>query len=597
MIEEPKSAEAPTLPNPVKVGHLRRLWERHEDRPFVRLVQLSLTRMLQGGQGESEDIDASVGRTLMLLALPGMFITFVLFDKYGSFLNWLRGRRIDAVASSVSDEYLFITLSMAVCGAVAAWKADSVFLDRRDYFTLTPLPVRTRTIMLANFSAVMLFSLLFTIDVNAVSGWMFPAVVAAAEGSVGYFALLGFSHVVAVGAASLFSFACVFGVIGLAMSLLPDAAFRRIAIHLNSAIVVAMLALLSTTYSMPQMIARGEPVAESALRYVPSLWFVGLCQRLRGATTGVAVDLAPWAGIGLVIASAAAVVTYAVHFRRHFLRIGEMVDGPGETAGNTRWFAPVGALLEALVLHTPFERAGFRFIFRTLARSPRHRLVLAGFIGAGAILSLQVLANGRDEGNGALPNVAWLSVGFILNFCVIAGLRFVFDLPAELRANWTFQLLAEPAARCMPLARTVLWTVVLSLTWTVEFGVYAGKWGGGVAVENAVVVAILSMLLADVTVVNFRKLPFTCEYPTFKQNAIAGLLVVGVAFVAFAFGVPVIERWALVNPWRLTVFVPLLAGGWYAIARYRSALDEAERQLTFDEGTPHAVQLLNLDAQ
>ena len=256
----------------------------------------------------------------------------------------------------------------------------------------------------------------------------------------------------------------------------------------------------------------------------------------------------------------------------------------------------MGAVLDRTILRTPFDRAGYRFILRTLARSPRHRLVLAAFLGAGAILSLQVLGNGSHESTGMSPSVAWLSVGYILNFCLIAGLRFVFDMPAELRANWTFQLLANAGSRCMPLARMAIWSAVIAATWTVELGIYVAKFGWRVAVCNAVVLTLMSMLLADAAVGNFRKLAFTCSYPTFKQNAIAGVVVMGLGFTAFTFGVAAIEHWAFVHWWRWTVFVPMLAGGWYAVGEYRESISEEERELTFEEA-PFEVQLLNLDAR
>src|SRR4051812_37650180 len=105
---------------------VRFAWDGFTDRAFPRLVRLSLERMLQGAQDGSDEIDAEVGRTLALLALPGAVISFLLFDKYGSLMQFFRGQRnFDPYAASLSDEYFFIVLSMVVCGGVAVWKSGS----------------------------------------------------------------------------------------------------------------------------------------------------------------------------------------------------------------------------------------------------------------------------------------------------------------------------------------------------------------------------------------------------------------------------------------------------------------------------------------
>ena len=48
-----------------------------------------------------------------------------------------------------------------------------------------------------------------------------------------------------------------------------------------------------------------------------------------------------------------------------------------------------------------------------------------------------------------------LSIPFILTFLIIVGLRVVFEIPVELRANWLFQLMLDPDQReCEQLAET-----------------------------------------------------------------------------------------------------------------------------------------------
>lgn len=569
-------------------------WERAIERPFVRLVQLSLNRMLHGAHEDSDEIDADVGRLFMLLALPGALVSFILFDKYGTFLRYIRGQmNFDPYRASVSDEYFFIALSMAICGLVAVWKAESIFPDRRDYLNLVPLPIRTRSILGANLCALSLFAILFTIDVNVVSGWMFPALVAGSNGSTYDFGVLLFSHLIAVGTASLFSFAAVFGLLGTAMTVLPVSAFRRVSVHINTAVIVAMLALVSTTRTFAGVLHRGDSVHGTWMRALPSFWFVGLCQAMRG-TPSQASALWPWALAGLAAACALALSMYAMQYRRHFVRTAEFIEGPVGKSGDG-WLRPAGIVLDSLLLKSPFECASYRFVFRTLARNARHRLVLAAFVGAGAVIAVQVLG-GIARVDTGVPTITWLSIGFILNFFLVTGLRFVFDIPAEVKANWTFQLWVVPDQhRCISLARKTILSAALLFTWTAEFALYIGEWGWRTALVNAVVLSLSTVLLSEIMIGNFRKVPFTCTYPAFKQGSIAGFMIMVTGFAAFAFGIPAIEHWALPEPRRFAVLVPALAASWYAIAHYRSNMVAEERRLLFEEHSPEAVELLNLN--
>ena len=156
-------------------------WEICRQRPFWRLVELFVARVFQGGgDTDAPGLDLGMGLVLTLLAIPGGFVSIFLFDKYGTFLQWLRGGNfVDPLVVSLPDEYFFIVLSMTVSGAIAVWRWDAIFPDRRDYMNLVHLPISTRTIFFANLTAVLFLAVLVAIDVNAASCILFPAVVAA----------------------------------------------------------------------------------------------------------------------------------------------------------------------------------------------------------------------------------------------------------------------------------------------------------------------------------------------------------------------------------------------------------------------------------
>ena len=181
------------------------------------MVRLFVARIFRGGgDSDAEGLDLGVGLVLTLLALPGGFVSILLFEKYGTLLQWMRGAtNIDPFASAIPDEYFFITLSMAVTGAVAVWRWDAIFPDRRDYMNLVPLPISTRTIFFANLVAVLFLVGLIAIDVNAASSILFPLVVGATQNAFLFFLRFAAVHALGVVLASVFSFFAVFSVLGL----------------------------------------------------------------------------------------------------------------------------------------------------------------------------------------------------------------------------------------------------------------------------------------------------------------------------------------------------------------------------------------------
>jgi len=190
----------------------RSRWDVYRERPFWRLVELFVARVFRGGgDSDAPGLDLGMGLILTLLAIPGGFVSLFLFDKYGTFLQWLRGGSFpDPLLVSLPDEYFFIVLSMTVSGAVAVWRWDAIFPDRRDYMNLVHLPISTRTIFLANLTAVLFLAVLVAVDVNAASCILFPTVVAATQSQFVFFLKFAAVHALAVLLASMFSFLLVF---------------------------------------------------------------------------------------------------------------------------------------------------------------------------------------------------------------------------------------------------------------------------------------------------------------------------------------------------------------------------------------------------
>src|SRR3974390_1922812 len=186
------------MTSPLEV--LRHWWDYYRQRPFLRLVDLFVARVFRGGgDADAEGLDLGIGLVLTLLAMPGGFVSLLLLDKYGTFAQWLRGvTNVDVLQAALPDEYFFIVLSMVVTGAVAIWRWDAIFPDRRDYTNLVHLPISTRTIFSANVTAGLFLVALVAFDVNAASCVLFPTVVAAAQSQFIFFLKFALVHAVGV---------------------------------------------------------------------------------------------------------------------------------------------------------------------------------------------------------------------------------------------------------------------------------------------------------------------------------------------------------------------------------------------------------------
>ena len=572
-------------------------WQELREQPFWRLVELFVERIFRGGgDSDTEGMDLGIGLVLTLLAMPGGFVSVLLFDKYGSLLQWLRGQlHVDTLLIALPDEYFFIVLSMAVTGAVAVWRWDAIFPDRRDYMNLAHLPVSSWTIFFANLVAVLYLVGLVAIDVNGASCVLFPMVVSASQGTLPFFVKFAVVHGGGVLLASVFSFFAVFSILGVLMAVLPPRAFRRVSSYARGLVVIYLVTLLCTSFAVPETLRRERGSAPTWSFFFPSAWFVSACQWLRGRANPAMEELAWLCVPGLIGVILVAFGAYAIGYRRHFAKIAELADGTA--ISHEPWGWRFG-FLQNVLLPTPFLRGCFRFVARTLMRSEAHRLVLTGVGGLALVLASQALMNASQSApsmqKAALTPEA-LSIPFILTFLLIVGLRIVFEIPVEIRANWIFQLLLDADVEVSELlARRVILIAVLPLVVLGTFVAYLYFSGLLVAALHTLVVAVWAVLLTNILLIRFRKLPFTCSLPVFKQHSIVILISFCFGFLIYAESTPEFEASALAEPVRMLGLIPVVLVAWLVPRYLEKNTMELERKLIFEESAARTVERLGL---
>jgi hypothetical protein len=506
-----------------------------------------------------------IGAVIALLASPGFLACFFLLEKYAHPRILLQGHRFDAYKLSALDEYFFIVLSTTIIGLVMVLRWNRLLPDRRDFANLAALPISARDVFLANLIALVGLGFLFAIVVNGVSWVLYPAVVTFADGSFSGYLRVAVSHFAAVSCASLFAFFAVFALVGVLMLVLPKRLFRSVSVVLRVSLVVALLAELP---SNPAVFAR----------FLPTVWFLGLYEDIAGFASPEMAHLgvrALWSLLTVVLASIAA---YSLCYRRHYLRLAESLDLIG--SASHRFRLPVPAWLERLLFRSRFERACLSFVLKTLLRSERHILFFGAYLGIGLVL---------------VPSVNLLTVPILISFFLITGLRFSFDIPAVLPANWLFRSAIEKPT---PPLRSIALKVALALTlpWQLLLltPVMAHFYGWRIALAHTASVAVLTLFAAEVLFARFRAIPFTCVVQPDIQRFLARIL--GSLF-ALLIAVPMLaalEQSMLVRPIRFIPAAILIVIAWPFLRSYKRDTLDMDQALVFEERAPSAFELLKL---
>ncbi len=576
---------------------LRDRWQDLSQRPFFRLFRHCTDRIFYGGEGsETGDVDIGIGAVLAILFAPGTFVAVgLLFFKYSPLLHYIQHvTHFNAYLVSFPDEYFFAVLSLSAAGAVAVWKWDSLVPDRRDYANLAHLPIHSGHIFLANLLALLFLAAVVSIDINLGSSLLFPLVACWKAPSIGYMVLFFATHLISVILAAVFGFMAVLSILGVLMALLPYRAFRKCSVYVRGILLIFFVAPLMTSTSEPEKLQ----AARSAIPWThvpPTAWFAALCQWLRGIRDPLFPPLAAAAIFGSVAVLFVAVGAYALSYRRCFLRSAETMvilpAGGGVIAGL------VFRLFDKAVLRSPFQRGGFRFVIKALFRSETHSLTWIAFTAVGVMIASNnlLLANAKPGPHSSLPSTVALGVPLVLTYFLMFGVRAAFEIPAPLRSNWTFRFSVDPATgQCTALAKRVMIAFEAPLL-LASFGVFAYFWDWRIALIQAVIIGAMALLLIETLLLSFRKIPFTCSAPPFKQTTIVSVILCIFGLFAFSGIIPPLERQAFAAPFPYGNSIAVLLGIWWlCLYAVRKNQIEPDRRLIFEDVLPPAVEVLDL---
>ncbi len=531
------------------------------------------------------DVQKLLGQFAALLAAFSFTITVFTFPKLArARLPW--GRYLAAVR--LEQEFLIAT-TMAIAGlfSVLAWNA--VFPDRRDSLVLGLLPVRIRTIFLAKVAAIGTALGVSVAAVNVFTGLCFPFLV----GGLRSFA----AHWITIVAAGLFIGCGLLALQGIAAQVLSYRAMLKVSSFLQLA---AFFVILGVYFLKPSFSSHPGP-----LQWMPSFWFCGLLQVLSGHSDSTMPLLAARAAWGLAAVILCALATLGLAYQRNVRRIIEQPDIT--PADRSRPAGRAGALLARKLLTRPLDRAIILFTGRTLARSRQHRLLLAAYAGIGLAIAL---AYARDFLYGTSAaydpmyrnqqwnrvNAPFLVGSLVLLFFAALGARAAFAMPIALPSNWIFRTTAvhSPAAYSSAVRKS-LYALTIIPIWSAAAVIFLAIWPTRFAALHLAIMAVVGILIVEVALGRFRKVPFACSYLPGKAHVHTRLGTVGIGFLAAADVGVRIEYWALHKGTRFAVLFALLA--WAAVAAWRRAAEFSRSPanlLQFEDLPPSDLNALDL---
>lgn len=498
-----------------------------------------------------------------------LYLARFLAVKYGYIASLKNAQRFQSVLAA--DELFYLSASFVLITLVATLQWQSLFPGERDFQVLSPLPIARTDIFVSRLTALALFLSIFLVTFNLPPALAFPAFAA------GPYPMAPFSQRVAAQlvsglGASLHAFFSVLAVQGICLTLLPHRWRSTVSFLIQSTLLTLTIALIPIVWHTPGL-NRLLDTRAAWLTWIPSLWWVGVCEVLRGSPD-------PWfhmlANRALVAVTLSIAIVAAAYFQL-YRRFSDFAQPPRPVSPNrSPW----------LFLARRQDSGVLAFIVWTLTRSAQHRLVLSAISAVGAALALDGFLSGyirqwtRGRDAQGLYHETALALPLLLTFSLTAALRMSFRIPYEWRAHWVFRL-----TEIAPLRPDQLEAAVAALYW--------------IAVLPSMLVALpfqplaalplvlgCNICLVEFTMQDWQRLPFTATYAPSHRPAAMSFILFVVAFSSYGYGLAAIIQRLIKNPLHWVVAVAALIAAAILLRRKRRSHWGHEPFPYSDDGDP-----------
>ena len=353
------------------------------------------------------------------------------------------------------------------------------------------------------------------------------------------------------------------------MNALPAALFARAAVYVQGALAGIFILGGLFSWSIKEWPARTIAELPRFGASLPPVWFTGLHQRLTGDPDPFFAAMAgrSWLAAGIVLALA--ILGYLVSYRR-YRRL--LLESPVRLAIPIAWrWSPLRWLARS-----PRREAIMDFMAKTLARSRTHRLLWLVYLGAAAAV---LLNSSLIDGAILMRSHGWSkALRFLVLFwplacsvVVLNGFRHVLSIPAELPANWIFQITeAHGRAEWMSAVERFVMAYAVAPIYLVLFPVAGYVLGWPMAVRMTVLQLLITLSIFETLFYSWQKLPFTCSHIPGERPLVG---VVGKYVALLCALVPIVSLMIAIASqiWFLyPVYLASFGGIWIGLRRRRS---------------------------
>jgi hypothetical protein len=466
---------------------------------------------------------------------------------------------------------LFTSLIMLVVGLITLFEWEVIFLERRDYLNLMPLPVKPLTVFSAKFISLVMFVGMFVIGINSLSSFVFAMYLGESRGYGLLSALLLFlTHLLVMLAAGSFIFFVMAFIFGLLNIVIRGKFFQRLSDIIRFALLVGHIFLLYFFLIDTKFIQNWfenlrdlKTMPTPVMMNFPPLWFTGLYQVLLGNRDIFFKTLASRALMALGVAIGAFFLITLVSYSRHLKKLSLERAKHYRPALLKRIFEPV---LNLTLLRNPVERAAFWFYGQVITRSRIHRTRLISYLGVGAgFLLILFVSAGKLAWKTQSGNM--LSVPLALSFFLLVGIRDATNIPLTYEANWVFQAteISDPWPYFAALRKSIFLFTLVPL-YGLLFILYSFIWNLKLAGLHCLYDLAFAVLLMEGLFFNHKKFPFACSYVPGKSKMHVFWLLYLFLFLAYIYIPRWTESYFLASGSRFIIFyaffILIVSGAW-----------------------------------
>ncbi|MBZ5536604.1 MAG: hypothetical protein LAO31_11665 [Acidobacteriia bacterium] len=531
---------------------------------------------------------------VIAILLSSCLVFAQVFSGKYMILNWRPS--VEPFRRAVLADTLFlITLAMFVIGLFTSFQWASLFPGLRDYLALASLPIRLRELFMAKFAALLAFTGVFIGATTLPLSVMLPTAMSGRYATTNYGVEVA-AILVSSSLGALFVFFSLVVVQGVLLNIIPIRQFTRVSLVVQGLLLTVLMCALPFVFSIPGMDRLMDNRPDWAV-WIPPLWFLGLHQVMVGAVEPYANRLAALSLAAVGISAVAVLLTYTWSYRRHRIRLMESaVIGSGKTRPG--WLTTFAAW----IIPDSRKLAVFSFIAKTLSRNQQHRLVLTAFAGLAVAMifeSFISLALSRGFRGFSAPSpalrLAAISAPLALSLFMLAGFRYLFRLPVELRANWPFRVNEEAFRRAF--LGGVKWFLICGAVLpvaalTLPLEMYILGWRAGLSVT--LLCLLPSLALMELLLMQIKRIPFTSSYLPGQRPVIETVMLYGVALFLYVSVLASLMTWCLEKHSLTLGLTAILIAIWMIARKVRRKFGE-EGRIEFDELPEPVVMALDID--